>query len=77
VLETTVLGVPVDTQTYIKTVIAAHYDRSKEGSSSRPMSQENLAYIYALFEKDVPKEDYALASVLLSEYVRTVSTEQF
>ena len=29
-LETTVLGVPVDTQTYYQTILATYYDRSKK-----------------------------------------------
>ena len=77
ILESTVLGVPVDTQTYIKTVISTHYDRGNKFTSSRPWGKDNLAYLYALFENDVPKEDYALASVMLQEYVSTVSHENF
>lgn len=65
ILETTVLDVPVDTQTYIKTVIASHYDRGNKSSAGRPWGKDNLAYLYTLFEKDVPKEDYKLASVML------------
>lgn len=65
ILETTVLDVPVDTQTYIKTVIASHYDRGNKSSAGRPWGKDNLAYLYTIFEKDVPKEDYKLASVLL------------
>lgn len=69
ILETTVLDVPLDTQSYIKTIISTHYDRSKivtqNGTTSRPWGKDNLAYLYTLFEKDVPREDYALASVLL------------
>ena len=29
-LESTVLGVPIDSQTYIKSVIAAHYDKKRD-----------------------------------------------
>ena len=80
-METTVLDVPLDTQSYIKTIIATHYDRSKivnqNGSTTRPWGKDNLAYLYTLFEKDVPREDYALASVLLQEYVSTVTAEHF
>ena len=36
-----------------------------------------MAYLYTLFENDVPREDYALASVLLQEYVSTVTDEHF
>lgn len=48
-LESTLLGVPVDTQSYIKTIIATHYGRGKNGQSangSHPATKENLAYIY-------------------------------
>jgi len=59
-------------------VISAHYDGSTaNGTSTRLWGKDNLAYLYTLFEKDVPKEDYAMASVLLQEYVSTVSFEQF
>lgn len=79
VLESTVLGVPIDTQSYIKTIIATHYDRSRSsgGVTARPWGQDNLAYLYTLFETDVPREDYALANVLLQEYVSTVSSENY
>ena len=75
VLESTVLGIPVDTQSYVKTIIATHYDRAK--SSSRPWGKDNLAYLYTLFENDAPREDYSLASVLLQEYVNTVTNEHY
>ena len=39
----------------------------------RPWGKDNLAYIYTLFEIDAPREDYALANVLLQEYVHTVT----
>ena len=71
VLETTVLDVKVDTQSYIKTIISTHYQKSKSSG------KDNLAYLYTLFENDVPREDYALASVLLQEYVSTVTDEHF
>ena len=83
VLESTVLGVPLDNQSYIKTIIATHYDRttsSHQTSSSvtsRPWGKDNLAYLYSLFENDVPREDYALANVLLQEYVSTVTNEHY
>ena len=69
------LGIPVDTQSYIKAIIATHYDRSKNanGQTMRPWGKDNLAYIYTLFEIDAPREDYALANVLLQEYVHTVT----
>ena len=57
-LESTVLGVPIDSQTYIKSVIAAHYDKKRDSQQARPWGQENVQYLYTLFEKDVPKEDY-------------------
>ena len=67
-LESTVLGVPLDNQSYIKTIIATHYDRSTRSTATgqaRPWGKDNLAYLYSLFEIDVPREDYALANVLL------------
>jgi len=36
-----------------------------------------LAYLYTLFEGDVPKDDYTLACVMLQEYVRTVAPDSF
>jgi len=75
-----VLGVPIDTQSYIKSIISMHYDRAQMSSGQAPMrpwGKDNLAYLYALFENDVPREDYALAGVLLQEYVNTVTDEQF
>ena len=75
-LETTVLGVTVDTQSYIKTIIATHYNSaSSERKYGRTMGKDSLAYIYSVFENEVPRDDYALASVLLSEYVSTVTNE--
>ena len=61
--------------------MATHYnrrlkaDKKEKKGSQRPWGKENLAYLYALFENEVPREDYALASVLLSEFVSTVATE--
>ena len=81
VLESTVLGVSIDTQSYVKTIMATHYnrrqkvDKKEKVGSQRPWGKENLAYLYALFENEVPREDYALASVLLQEFVSTVTSE--
>ena len=81
VLESTVLGVSIDTQSYAKTIMATHYnrrlkaDKKDKKGSQRPWGKENLAYLYALFENEVPREDYALASVLLSEFVSNVASE--
>ena len=81
VLESTVLGVSIDTQSYAKTIMATHYNRRQKmvqrekAGGQRPWGKENLAYLYTLFENEVPREDYALASVLLQEFVSTVATE--
>ena len=81
VLESTVLGVSIDTQSYAKTIMATHYNRRQKmvqrekSGGQRPWGKENLAYLYTLFENEVPREDYALASVLLQEFVSTVATE--
>ena len=50
-------------------------DKKEKVGSQRPWGKENLAYLYALFENEVPREDYALASVLLQEFVSTVTSE--
>ena len=82
-LESTVLGVPIDNQSYIKTIIATHYDRSRTNSNSgqvvgaRPWGQDSLAYLYSLFENEVPRDDYALANVPLQEYVSAVTNEHY
>ena len=36
-----------------------------------------LAYLYSLFENEVPQEDFSKATVLLQEYKNTVTFEHF
>ena len=66
---------PLDTQSYIKTVIATHYDK-KGVVQSRALNKDNSAYLYALFENEVPIKDYQVALELLIEYFSTISSEE-
>ena len=52
-LESTVLGVPIDSQSYIKTIIATHYNSERSKRDFKlPWSKENLAYLDVLFAID-------------------------
>ena len=66
---------PLDTQSYIKTIIATHYDK-KGVIQSRALNKDNSAYLYALFENEVPVKDYQVALELLIEYFSTISSEE-
>ena len=66
---------PLDTQSYIKTIIATHYDK-KGVVQSRALNKDNSAYLYALFENEVPVKDYQVALELLIEYFSTISSEE-
>ena len=66
---------PLDTQSYIKTIIATHYDK-KGVVQSRALNKDNSAYLYALFENEVPIKDYQVALELLIEYFSTISSEE-
>ena len=66
---------PLDTQSYIKTIIATHYDK-KGVVQSRALNKDNSAYLYALFENEVPTKDYQVALELLIEYFSNISSEE-
>ena len=66
---------PLDTQSYIKTIIATHYDK-KGVVQSRALNKDNSAYLYALFENEVPVKDYQVALELLIEYFSNISSEE-
>ena len=65
----------MDTQTYYQTILATYYDRSKK--QKQLLRDELLAYLYSLFENEVPQEDFSKATVLLQEYKNTVTFEHF
>ena len=66
--ETTVLDVPVDNQTFIKTIMCLYYDLHRTQAS-----KEHLSYLYTVYKNDVPDEDFSFGCELIYEYVNAAA----
>ena len=66
--ETTVLDVPVDNQTFIKTIMCLYYDLHRTQAS-----KDHLSYLYTLYKNDVPDEDFSFGCELIYEYVNAAA----
>ena len=66
--ESTVLDVPVDNQTFIKTIMCLYYDLHRTQSS-----KDHLSYLYTLYKNDVPDEDFSFGCELIYEYVNAAA----
>jgi hypothetical protein len=67
--ETTVLDVPVDNQTFIKTIMCLYYDLHRTQAS-----KDHLSYLYTLYKNDVPDEDFSFGCELIYEYVNAAAS---
>ena len=66
--ETTIFGIPVDNQTFIKTIMCLYYDLHRT-----QQSKDHLSYLYTIYKNDVPEEDYSFGSELILEYVNAAT----
>lgn len=66
--ESSIFDVPIDNQTYIKTIMCLYYDLNRT-----KQSKDHLQYMYAVYKNDVPTEDYQFGSELILEYVNAAA----
>ena len=67
--ETTVTDIPVDTQTYIRTILMV-YHKQNQSKFTRQQAKEKSEYIQAIFENDSHREDFQFGSELIYEYIK-------
>ena len=58
-------------------MILTTYYRKSSTHARQEKKDTLLAFLYALFESEVPREDYSKAIVMLQEYKSTVTAEIF